>query len=380
MTERIISRDALPLIQKALAPGKVVVVYGPRRTGKTTLVSRLVTQAQSEAMLVSAEDIAVREYLASESIEKLRAFVGAKKLVVIDEAQHIRNIGLALKLMVDHIPGLSLLATGSSSFDLARQTGQPLAGRQRTIILLPISQRELSAFESTHETAARLDQRLVFGSYPEVVTSPGDKERAAYLRELAGAYLFKDILEMEGVRQSDKLLRLLQLLAFQIGRDVSVDALGQELGISRNTANRYLDLLEKAFVIYARSGFSRNLRKEITKSRRYYFFDNGIRNAVINNFSPPALRDDMGTLWENYICAERIKRNLALETVPQSYFWRTHDQQEVDLVEDLDGRLTAFEMKFGRKTPAQPKAWKEAYPGSSFNVVSGTNYLGFITT
>ena len=374
-----IERDAFPLILKALSPGKVVVIYGPRRTGKTTLVTRLADEAGSRAMLVSAEDIAVREYLAGESIEKLKAFVGAKTLLIIDEAQHISNIGLALKLMADHIQGLSLVATGSSSFDLARQTGQPLTGRQRTITVLPISQRELSVCESAHETAARLEQRLIFGSYPEVVTSSGDNERAAYLRELAGAYLFKDILEMEGVRRSDKLLRLLQLLAFQLGHDVSVDSLGQTLGVSRNTADRYLDLLEKAFVIYSRSGFSRNLRKEITKSRRYYFFDNGIRNAVINNFSPLTLRDDAGGLWENYICAERIKRNLAVGSAPQNYFWRTHDQQEVDLVEDLDGILSAFEMKFGRKTPAAPKAWKEAYPGSSFNVVSPENYLSFIT-
>ena len=379
MTEgNYIQRDAFPLIRKALAPGKVVVVYGPRRTGKTTLVSRLVEETKQGAMMVSAEDIAVREYLASESIEKLKAFVGAKTLLVINEAQHIPNIGLALKLMTDHIPGLSLVATGSSSFDLARQTGQPLAGRQRTVTVLPISQRELSATEAAHETAARLDQRLIFGSYPEVVTSVGDKERAAYLRELAGAYLFKDILEMEGVRRADKLLRLLQLLAFQLGHDVSVESLGRELGVSRNTADRYLDLLEKAFVIYSRSGFSRNLRKEIAKSRRYYFFDNGIRNAVVNNFSPLALRDDTGGLWENYICAERLKRNLALETVPQSYFWRTHDQQEIDLVEELDGGLSAFEMKFGKKTPASPKAWREAYPKASFNVVSRENYLAFI--
>lgn len=374
-----IKRDAFPLILKALSPGKVAVVYGPRRTGKTTLVSRLAEEAGSRAMLASAEDISVREYLASESIEKLKAFVGDKTLLVIDEAQHIPNIGLALKLMADHIPGLSLVATGSSSFDLARQTGQPLTGRQRTITVLPISQRELSARESAHETSARLDQRLIFGSYPEVVTSSGDNERAAYLRELAGAYLFKDILEMEGVRRSDKLLRLLQLLAFQLGHDVSVESLGQALGVSRNTADRYLDLLEKAFVIYSRSGFSRNLRKEITKSRRYYFFDNGIRNAVINNFSPLALRDDAGGLWENYICAERIKRNIAVESIPQNYFWRTHDQQEVDLIEELDGRLSAFEMKFGKKTPDPPKAWKEAYPGSSFNVISRENYLQFIT-
>ena len=377
--QNYIARNAFALLKKALSPGKVAIVYGPRRTGKTTLVTQLAAAHGSGALLVSAEDIAVRDYLASESVEKLKAFVGAKTLLVVDEAQHIPNIGLNLKLLADHIPNLSLVATGSSSFDLARQTGQPLAGRQRTITLLPISQRELSATENAHETAARLDQRLIFGAYPEVVTAAGDTQRAAYLRELAGAYLFRDILEIEGIRHSEKLLRLLQLLAFQLGHDVSIDSLGQELGISKNTAARYLDLLEKAFVIYSRSGFSRNLRKEISKSRRYYFFDNGVRNAVINNFSPLALRDDKGALWENYLCAERLKRNLALEHFPQSYFWRTHDQQEIDLIEDLNGRLAAYEMKFTKTKSAPPKIWKETYPRATYKTISRDNYLGFVT-
>jgi predicted AAA+ superfamily ATPase len=374
-----IARDAAPLLRKAISPGKVAVVYGPRRTGKTTLVTRLAGSFGAGALLVSAEDIAVRDYLASESVEKLRAFVGAKTLLVIDEAQHIPNIGLNLKLLADHMPGLSVVATGSSSFDLARQTGQPLAGRQRTITLLPISQRELSATENAHETAARLEQRLVHGSYPEVITAAGDAARAAYLRELAGAHLLRDILEMEGVRRSEKLLRLLQLLAFQIGHDVSIDSLGQELGISKNTAARYLDLLEKAFIIYSHGGFSRNLRKEISKSRRYYFFDNGVRNAVISNFSPIALRDDKGALWENHVCSERIKRNLALDIFPQSYFWRTHDQQEIDLIEDLDGRLGAYEIKSGQAKAPQPKAWAAAYPGAVFKTINRDNYIEFVT-
>ena len=376
--DNFIERNATSLLQKAISPGKVAVVYGPRRTGKTTLVTQLADSFGSGALLVSAEDIAVRDYLASESVEKLKAFVGAKSLLVIDEAQHIPNIGLNLKLLADHLPGLSVVATGSSSFDLARQTGQPLAGRQRTITLLPISQRELSTTENAHETAARLEQRLIHGSYPEVVSAAGDAERAAYLRELAGAYLFRDILEMEGVRRSEKLLRLLQLLAFQIGHDVSIDSLGRELGISKNTAARYLDLLEKAFIIYSRAGFSRNLRKEISKSRRYYFFDNGVRNAVISNFSPLALRGDKGALWENYICAERLKRNLALEAFPQSYFWRTHDQQEIDLIEDLDGHLGAYEIKSGKTKASPPKVWTEAYPNAAFKTIHRDNYLGFI--
>lgn len=373
-----IERDVSRLLAKRLAPQKVVVVYGARRTGKTTLINRYAETLGADALLVTGEDIAVRQYLASESVEKLKAFVGRKRTLIIDEAQYIPNIGLNLKLLVDHIKGLRVLATGSSSFALAQKTGYPLTGRQQTLTVFPLAQRELQAYESAHETAARLEQRLIFGSYPEVVLSEGDESRGRYLRELAGTYLFKDILELEGVRHSDKLLRLLQLLAFQLGHDVSIDSLGQQLGMGKNTVARYLDLLEKAFVVYGRTGFARNLHKEITKSRRYYFLDNGIRNAVINNFSPLALRDDVGALWENYLCAERLKRHAATSSDVQSYFWRTYDQQEIDLIEEAEGKLSAFEMKWKAQTVRTPKIWAATYPKSTFQTVHRDAYLPFI--
>lgn len=371
-----IIRSLEKVIPKAVAEQKVLILYGARRVGKTTLIRRYARELGDAALLVTGEDIAVRQYLSSESIEALKAFVGNKRTLIVDEAQYIPNIGLNLKLLVDHIEGLKIIATGSSCFDLARKTGHPLTGRQRTLTVYPLAQKEIGAQETAHETVARLEQRLIYGSYPEVVLSEGDEERARYLRELAGGYLFKDILELEGVRHSDKLLRLLQLLAFQVGHDVSIDSLGQQLGMGKNTVARYLDLLEQSFVIYHRMGLSRNHHKEISKSRRYYFFDNGIRNAVINNFSPITLRDDVGALWENYMCAERLKRNA--DGGVQSYFWRTYDQQEIDLVEEKNGKLSAYEMKWSPRDVRIPAAWNKLYPKATFDVICRENYLSFI--
>ena len=299
----------------------------------------------------------------------------------MDEAQYVRQIGLNLKLLADHVEGLRIIATGSSSFDLAQQTGEPLTGRKTTLLLLPLAQLELRAVESAHETAANLEMRLIYGSYPEVILMESNEDRVLYIKELVASYLFKDILQLEGIRHTDKLLRLLQLVAFQIGREVSVTELGAQLGMDKNTVDRYLDLLEKAYVIYGRRGFSRNLRKEITKSRRYYFYDNGIRNGLISNFNALALRDDAGALWENYILAERLKHNLYTGHLAESHFWRTYDQQEIDLIEEWGGRLRAVEIKWSPRAAARvPRGWRRAYPGSAFQVVHPGNYLDFIAT
>ena len=332
-----------------------------------------------EAMLVSGEDIAVREYLESQSLAKLRAFVGRRQTLIVDEAQHVWQIGLNLKLLADHVEGLRIVATGSSSFDLAQQAGEPLTGRKVTLLLLPLAQLELQGVETAHETHAQLEMRLVYGSYPEVVLMESSEDREIYLKELIGSYLFKDILQLEGIRHADKLLRLVQLLAFQVGKEISVSELGNQLGMSKNTVGRYLDLLEKAYVIYGRMGFSRNLRKEIAKSRRYYFYDNGIRNGLVNNFNPLSMRNDAGLLWENYVQVERLKFNLYTGRFAQSYFWRTYDRQEIDLVEEHGGQLYAAEMKWSvRSGTRAPRAWCQAYPGSFFRIVDPENYLDFI--
>jgi len=379
MKTEYIPQAQLQRLESLVSPGKVVIIYGPRRVGKTTLLRHFAARVKEDILFVTGEDIAVRDYLESRSLEKLRAFAGAKKYLIVDEAQYVAHIGLNLKMLVDHVPGLSIVATGSSSFDLARNTGEPLTGRKHTLLLLPLAQMELNAVEAPHETKAALELRLIYGSYPEVILLNDNAGRERYLKEMITSYLFKDILQLEDVRHADRLSRLLQLLAFQIGREVSLSELGTQLGMSRNTVERYLDLLEKVFVIYARRGFSRNHRTEISKSRRYYFFDNGIRNALINNFNPLSLRNDVGALWENYAATERLKANLYLERSAQSFFWRTYAQQEIDLVEEHAGRFSGFEFKWTPpRMTAAPTAWIKAYPDAAFAVVHRDNYMPFI--
>jgi predicted AAA+ superfamily ATPase len=373
-----IPQKQLENLREAVRPGKVVVIYGARRVGKTTLIKKFLESAVEEALFVNGDDIVVRQYLESQSTEKLRDFVGNHSLLLIDEAQYVRQIGLNLKIIVDQIPTIRVIATGSSSFDLAKDIGEPLTGRKTVLKLLPLAQMEISQIEKPHETKANLESRLIYGSYPEVVLLRSNRDREEYLRELLSSYLFKDILQLEGIRYADKLQRLLQLLAFQIGKEVSLAELGRQLGMSKNTVERYLDLLEKVFVTYKRRGFSRNLRKEITKTHRYYFCDNGIRNALINNFNPLPLRDDLGGLWENYIITERVKKHEYQRQLINAYFWRTYDKKEIDLVEDYRGRLSGFEVKWKLHRGKPPKDWITAYPSASFEVIHQGNYLEFI--
>jgi predicted AAA+ superfamily ATPase len=279
---------------------------------------------------------------------------------------------------VDHIPGIRIIATGSSSFDLARSMGEPLTGRKFTLKLFPLAQMEIAQIETRHQTDAHLESRLIYGSYPEVVLTQDNRMREQYLKELVSSYLYKDILELEGVRNASKISRLLQLIAFQIGKEVSYTEIGTSLGMSKNTVERYLDLLEKAFVLQRLPGFSRNLRNEITKNSRYCFLDNGIRNALISNFNSLELRNDVGELWENYLIMERLKRQEYLGEIANTYFWRTYTRKELDLVEERGGRLYGYEMKWGKEKTKAPKEWTSAYPESSYMLVNRENYLGFI--
>ncbi len=377
---KYIPRQQLALLKTLNQSGKVVVIYGARRVGKTTLIQKYIEsyEDQNRILFVTGDDITVREYLESQSIQKLKDFVGQNKLLIIDEAQSIRNIGLNLKLLIDHQPNLQIIATGSSSFDLSKEVGEPLTGRKTVLKLHPIAQMELSEIENVHDTRANLESRLVYGSYPEIITMQDNENRKLYLRDLVRDYLFKDILELEGIRHSDRLQKLLQLLAFQIGREVSTNELGQQLGMSKNTVIKYLDLLEKVFVIYHRSGFSKNFRKEISKSNRYYFYDNGIRNAIIHQFNPLNIRDDVGMLWENYIITERLKRNEYQRQLIDSYFWRTYDKQEIDLIENDEGSLAGYETKWNQGKIKLPGGWKTNYADASFEVIHQNNYLQFI--
>lgn len=373
-----IPQKQLDNIRALAVPGKVVVIYGPRRTGKTRLLNEFMKTESEPALFVNGDDINVRDYLASQSIERLRAFVGSSRLLVIDEAQRIPDIGLNLKLVIDNIPDVRVIATGSSSFDLARGTGEPLTGRKYTVRLYPLAQMEIAGVEPRHETDASLESRLLFGSYPEIVLMKDNRARQKYLTEVVSSYLYKDILELEGVRHASKISRLLQMIAFQIGHEISCSELGTALGMSKNTVDRYLDLLEKAFVLLRLSGFNRNLRSEITKNSRYYFLDNGVRNAIINNFNLLQQRDDVGALWENYLMVERLKRQEYLDQPTNRYFWRTYGRSEIDLVEDRGGQLSGFEFKWGPSSPSAPREWQTAYPDATYQVINRANYLDFI--
>ena len=328
--------------------------------------------------LDSGDDIRVQEVLSSQDFDKILAYASGYQLIAIDEAQRIKNVGLGLKILIDHVPGIYIIATGSSSFELSGQVGEPLTGRKITLALYPIAQMELAKMHNRFELKAKLEESLIFGSYPEVVTAADRNEKIRLLNELVGSYLLKDILQFERVKSAKVLLDLLRLLAFQIGNEVSWSELANRLGIDTKTVARYLDLFEKGFVIYNLRGFSRNLRKEISKKSRYYFLDTGIRNAVISNFNPLELRDDSGLLWENFLITERLKKQAYRGIHANNYFWRTWDRKEVDFIEEREGRLFGYEFKWGSSKIKPAREWLETYAGAEFAIVNPENYLDFV--
>jgi predicted AAA+ superfamily ATPase len=354
-------------------------LLGARRIGKTTLIKQIIEQNKEPYLLLNGEDIETIDVLKKRSVENYKRLLGKNRFLIIDEAQKIPGIGSALKLMVDEINELKILVTGSSVFDLNNQLGEPLTGRKITFHVFPLAQMELSAYENIIQTKGLLEDRLVFGSYPELFQYESKEEKTQYLKELVNSYLLKDILAFENIRNSNKLLDLLRLLAFQMGKEVSMDELGRQLGISKNTVERYLDLLSKVFVIYRLKGFSRNLRNEISKSSKWYFYDNGIRNTLIANHNSIALRNDVGELWENYLLSERIKFQNYSGMLVNNYFWRTYQQQEIDFIEEREGKLYAYEVKWNpTKKIKEPAKWKEGYPDSKFEVITPDNYLSWI--
>ncbi|MBI5230295.1 MAG: ATP-binding protein [Candidatus Magasanikbacteria bacterium] len=376
----LINRLAKKLLHSKIQEGKVVLLYGPRRTGKTTLLEDFLKSypRQSEIKFVNGETRVIQDALSQQSVESFKRFVGNARVVCIDEAQKIPNIGLNLKLIVDSMPQVTVIASGSASFSLAQEVGEPLTGRKKTIHLFPVSAAEIIATRDEIFFKENLEHLLVYGSYPELFQIKGSEKQQEYLRELADAYLFKDILEMGGIRNAKKLRDVLTLLAFQIGNEVSLSELANNLDMHKNTVYHYLDLLEKTFVIVNVRGFSRNLRKEVTKTSRYYFYDNGVRNALINNFNPLSLRDDIGMLWENYLIMERLKKQSYSELLSNNYFWRTYDQKEIDWVEERGGRLFGYEFKWGKKSNKPPNDWIKNYPSAEYMVINKTNYLEFI--
>lgn len=366
-------------IDDYLKPNKVLVIYGPRQAGKTTLLREYLLHCNLKYKLESGDNIKIQNLFGSQDLDLLTEYVDGFELLVIDEAQKIPNIGQALKILVDQIPNIKIIVTGSSSFELAGQIGEPLTGRKTTLTLFTIAQNELLKLYRSYDLKQKLPEYLVFGSYPEVITAQTKLQKINILEEIMHSYLLKDILELEKVKSSKILLDLLRLLAYQIGKEVSLTELGSQLGIDYKTVARYLDLLEKAFVIYNLRGFSKNLRKEITKMSKYYFYDNGLRNAIISNFNTLEIRNDIGELWENFLFIERLKKSSYQNIYANRYFWRTWEQQEIDLIEEREGNLFGYEFKWGEKTIKAPKIWLKTYKEASFEVINKKNYLEFVT-
>lgn len=369
-----IVRDITPLIKNKIKPQKVVIILGARRVGKTVLVNEILKTVTEPVLRLNGEDISIHHKLAERSIENYRSLIGSYRLLYIDEAQKIPDIGHKLKLMIDEIKGLKIVITGSSALDMNKNTGEPLTGRKYTFNLFPLSENEYNQTENAFNKLEKAKQRLVYGSYPELLHVDNESDKREYLNDLVSSYLLKDILAYENIENSQKIFNLLRLLAYQIGGEVSYQELGKQLGISKNTVEKYLDLLQKVFIIKKVEGFSRNLRKEITKNSRWYFLDNGIRNSIIANFNAVNFRNDIGQLWENYLISERLKYQQYKRLSSNNYFWRTYNQQEIDWVEEREGRLFGYEFKWKNQKIKIPSLWQKTYKEASFEVITSDNF------
>ena len=373
-----IARTLQAKIEERLAPGKAVLIYGARRVGKTILLKEIFNKIEGKKMLLIGEDMDVQNMLQNRSVHHYRQLFEGMNLLAIDEAQSIPEMGSVIKLIIDEIPHIQVIATGSSSFDLLNKIGEPLVGRASQFLLTPFSIREIAQKQNGMELRQNLENRIVYGSYPEVVGMTSNTMKEEYLRDIVNAYLLKDILAIDGLRNTAKMNRLLQLVAFQIGSEVSYEELGKQLGMHRETVEKYLDLLSKVFVVYKLGAFSRNMRKEVSKAGKWYFYDNGIRNAIIGDFKDANSRMDMGKLWENFFITEKLKDNQNHLLHCQFHFWRTYDQQEIDLIEEKNEVINAYEMKWSKKLPKAPAGFMKTYTGADFNVVNPDNYLEFL--
>lgn len=377
-----INRVAFNKIINKIEAGKVLVLYGPRRVGKTYILESIVEKLKDieKVSYLKGDQRVVKEAFSTENPVSMMDFMGKETtLLILDEAHKIKKIGENLKVLIDEYKDLKIIASGSASFELSNQLGEPLTGRKKIVQMYPVSAKEIIENRNRAYFDQFLENHIVYGGYPEVFNKNSILEKREYLHTLLDDYLFRDILEMDQIKNSEKLRDLLKHLAFQIGNEVSLTELGNSTGLHKDTVFRYLDLLEKSFIIFNIRGFSRNLRKEITKTSRWYFYDNGIRNALINNFNDLNMRDDVGQLWENYIVMERIKKQTNESIHSNNYFWRTYDQKEIDWVEERDGKLYGYEIKWNPKRKAKsPVGWIETYPNATFEVVNKDNFLPFI--
>lgn len=367
-------------LEQYIEPGKVLIIYGPRRVGKTTIVNEYLKNSKWKYKLDSGDNIRTQHTLSSQDFSQILPYAQGYDLLVIDEAQNIPNVGMALKILVDQVSSLRVVVTGSSSFELSGQVGEPLTGRKTTLTLYPIAQQELLQTNyNRFELRQKLPDYLIYGSYPEVITAASQKKKVTVLEELVNSYLLKDILTFENIKGSKTLLSILKLLAFQIGNQVSLNEIANSVNIDVKTVARYLDLLEKGFVIKGLTGYSRNLRSEVTSKAKYYFYDTGIRNGIIQQYQDLETRNDVGSLWENFVFIERLKHRSYSNKYANMYFWRTYSQKEIDIVEEREGKLFGYESKWSEKHQIwAPKEWKTIYPDATFSVITPKNYLEFI--
>ncbi|MFQ5637279.1 MAG: ATP-binding protein [bacterium] len=364
-------------IQTRIFKGKAILIMGPRQSGKTTLLKRIASDSTVKTLFLNCDEPNIRKRLQDVSSSALKSLIGPAKMVLIDEAQRVENIGLTLKLIIDQIAHVQVIATGSSAFDLANRINEPLTGRKYELFLLPIATQEMVVHTNFLEEERHLEQRLIYGMYPDVINHPGEEQEI--LQNLSDSYLYKDVLAFRELRRPEVLEKLLEALALQVASEVSFNELARLLQIDSVTVQRYIEILEKTFVVFRLCSFSRNVRNELKKSRKIYFYDNGVRNAIIFNFNPPALRSDIGYLWENFVVSERLKWLNNQVKFVQRYFWRTTQQQEIDYIEESDGKMLACEFKWSAARQKRfPKTFLNAYPESKTTVVTPENYMEFL--
>ncbi len=366
------------IIERINNSEKAIIIYGARQVGKTTLVNDVIKSIKLNALTINADELKYNEVLSSRDSKKLSELTAGYELLFIDEGQRINDIGINLKIIIDNNPKLKVIVTGSSSLDLSNKISEPLTGRKWTFKLFPVSFLELKNHFNEFELKEQLEERLIYGSYPEILNLKGYEIKEAYLKELSADYLFKDILILSNIKHSNKLYDLLRLLSFQIGQLVSLNELAASLGISKETVAHYIELLEKTFVIFKVEGFSRNRRNEITKMNKYYFYDLGIRNILIQNLHPFKLRNDTGNLWENFLIIERMKSNIYKNYNVNYYFWRLYSGAEIDCVEEIEGNLYGYEFKYNNKKTSAPKSWLKEYENSEWKLINKENWLSFI--
>lgn len=374
----MIKRRLEQLITPRLFKGKAIVLTGPRQVGKTTLLRMLMAETDEKTLFWNCDEPDIRQKLSNPTSTQLQADTAQADLVLIDEAQRVQNIGITLKLLIDNFPEKQIIVTGSSALQLSNSINEPLTGRKYEYNMLPFSSEELIDDHSDTEERRLLERRMVYGMYPEVVNLPGDERET--LSNLVNSYLYKDVFAFQDVRKPEIIEQLLQALALQMGSEVSFNELSKLLGLNSQTVQRYIDLLEKSYILFHLRSFSRNLRNELKKSRKIYFYDNGVRNAILGDFKPLQLRQDAGALWENFLVSERLKHNSYSLFYGKNYFWRTQQQQEVDYIEDIDGVLHTYEFKWSKaKQPKLTETFAHNYPEHTFTVVNPDNYQDFVT-